>query len=98
MHPADITASHWAASVRPHGSSLIPMTSNAPSRRPRPADVGPGIGPYWCVQRRRPFSQAPGRYHGIPLGRLRATARIRSDPDGLNRPVAAPEARRRRPQ
>ncbi|KAJ1216488.1 hypothetical protein NDU88_004089 [Pleurodeles waltl] len=162
MRPADVTASLWAASVRLLGSSLIPMTSNDPTRPPRPADVAPVVadaltsspmpgptglhismsyadhlfasdatgvaaavlsgprplgrrhcasspgpihtsnpvyvGPYWCTQRRRPVSRATGRHHGVPLGRLRATARIRSDLDGLDRPVAAPEARRRRPR
>ncbi|KAJ1171699.1 hypothetical protein NDU88_003557 [Pleurodeles waltl] len=56
------------------------------------------VGPYWCVQSRHPVSQVPGRHHSVPLGRLRATARIRSDLDGLDRPIAAPEARRRRPR
>ncbi|KAJ1139055.1 hypothetical protein NDU88_005432 [Pleurodeles waltl] len=56
------------------------------------------VGPYWCVQRRCPVLRAPGWHHGVPLGRLRATARIRSDLDGLDRPVAAPEARRRQPR
>ncbi|KAJ1162816.1 hypothetical protein NDU88_003281 [Pleurodeles waltl] len=68
-------------------------------RRHRTSSPGPihtfnpaYIGPYWCVQRQHPVSQAPGRHHGVPLGRLRATAWIRSDLDGLNRPVAAPRA------
>ncbi|KAJ1183935.1 hypothetical protein NDU88_000745 [Pleurodeles waltl] len=43
-------------------------------------------------------SHAPSRYHGVPLGRLHAITRIHSDPDGLERTVAAPEARRRRPR
>ncbi|KAJ1107101.1 hypothetical protein NDU88_004497 [Pleurodeles waltl] len=56
------------------------------------------VSPYWCVQRQHQVSHAPGRYHGVPLGRLCATARILSDPDDLECPFAAPEARRRRPR
>ncbi|KAJ1160116.1 hypothetical protein NDU88_000618 [Pleurodeles waltl] len=55
------------------------------------------VGLYWCVQRRYQVSHAPGRCHGVPLGRLPATTRILSHPDDLERPYVAPEARRRRP-
>ncbi|KAJ1183936.1 hypothetical protein NDU88_000746 [Pleurodeles waltl] len=82
-----------SSDLRPLGRRH-PAISSGPPYTSNPVYVGP----HWYVQRWHPVSQAPGRYHGVPLGRPRVTAWILSDPDGLDRTVAAPEARRRRPR
>ncbi|KAJ1160117.1 hypothetical protein NDU88_000619 [Pleurodeles waltl] len=98
-------AAHLFASDATGVAATVLSRPRPLGRRHRASSPGPihtsnpaYVGPYWCVQRRRPVSQAPGRHHGVPLGRLRATAQTRSDLDGLDRPVAAPEARRRQPR
>ncbi|KAJ1123877.1 hypothetical protein NDU88_002344 [Pleurodeles waltl] len=85
---AAVLSGPWPHGRRHRASSPGPLGISNPAY----------VGPYWCIQRRRPVSRVPGRHHGVPLGRLCATARIRSDLDVLDRPIVAPEARRRRPR